>query len=114
MPRSFRFGAFRSGHGPYLIGMLVPNRENPIQAFIIYFRPIRRRKHSIVFSIRQQIVIGPTPPGTGVMTEAFGSTAAKSTSPHNFPVSGSRFTPTSITTAPSRTCLLYTSDAADD
>ena len=84
MPRSFRFGAFRSGHGPYLIGMLVPNRENPIQAFIIYFRPIRRRKHSIVFSIRQQIVIGPTPPGTGVMTEAFGSTAAKSTSPHNF------------------------------
>lgn len=65
MPRSFRFGAFRSGHGPYLIGMLVPNRENPIQAFIIYFRPIRRRKHSIVFSIRQQIVIGPTPPGTG-------------------------------------------------
>lgn len=64
-PEAFASGHFGPGHGPYLIGMLVPNRENPIQAFIIYFRPIRRRKHSIVFSIRQQIVIGPTPPGTG-------------------------------------------------
>ena len=34
------------------------------------------RKHSIVFSMRHVMVIGPTPPGTGVMTEAFGSTAA--------------------------------------
>ena len=57
----------------------------------------------MVFSIRQQIVIGPTPPGTGVMTDAFGSMAAKSTSPQSLPVSGSRFTPTSITTAPSET-----------
>ena len=55
----------------------------------------------MVFSIRQHIVIGPTPPGTGVITDAFCSAAAKSTSPHNLPVSGSRFTPTSITTAPS-------------
>ena len=37
---------------------------------------ILRRKHSMVFSIRQQMVIGPTPPGTGVITEAFGSIAA--------------------------------------
>lgn len=35
-----------------------------------------RRKHSTVFSIRQQMVIGPTPPGTGVITEARGATAA--------------------------------------
>ena len=28
-------------------------------------RPASPEKHSIVFSIRQQIVIGPTPPGTG-------------------------------------------------
>ena len=41
----------------------------------IYYR-ILRRKHSIVFSIRQVMVIGPTPPGTGVITEALGSTAA--------------------------------------
>ena len=37
---------------------------------------ILRRKHSMVFSIRQQMVIGPTPPGTGVITDAFGSIAA--------------------------------------
>ena len=35
-----------------------------------------RRKHSMVFSMRQVMVIGPTPPGTGVMTDAFGSIAA--------------------------------------
>ena len=29
----------------------------------------------MVFSMRQQIVIGPTPPGTGVMTDAFGIVA---------------------------------------
>jgi hypothetical protein len=29
----------------------------------------------MVFSIRQQMVIGPTPPGTGVMTDAFGCVA---------------------------------------
>ena len=61
-----------------------------------------------MFSIRQQIVIGPTPPGTGVMTEALDSTAAKSTSPHSLPVSGSRLTPTSITTAPSDTMSAVT------
>ena len=75
-PEAFASGDFGPGHGPYLIGMLVPTGKTRCQAFIIYFRPIRRRKHSIVFSIRQQIVIGPTPPGTGVMTEASGSTAA--------------------------------------
>lgn len=31
------------------------------------------------------IVIGPTPPGTGVINDAFGSHSAKSTSPVNFP-----------------------------
>ena len=67
--------------------------QRPGQAIRGYFRAIRRRKHSIVFSIRQQIVIGPTPPGTGVMTDALGSMAAKSTSPHSLPVSGSRLTP---------------------
>ena len=46
--------------------------QRPGQAIRGYFRAIRRRKHSIVFSIRQQIVIGPTPPGTGVMTDALG------------------------------------------
>ena len=33
------------------------------------------RNSLIVFSMRQVMVIGPTPPGTGVITEARGSTA---------------------------------------
>ena len=73
----------------------------------IYFATFLRNA-SIVFSIRQAIVIGPTPPGTFVISEAFGSQASKSTSPHNFPVSGSRLTPTSITTAPSPTMSAVT------
>ena len=54
------------------------------------------------------IVIGPTPPGTGVMYEAFLLTDSKSTSPTNLP-SSVLFIPTSITTAPSLPLyLLYT------
>ena len=34
-----------------------------------------------VFFISMILVIGPTPPGTGVMAEAFSATASKSTSP---------------------------------
>ena len=56
----------------------------------------------MVFSIRQQMVMGPTPPGTGVIAEAFGSTEAKSTSPQRAPFS-SLSIPTSITAAPSLT-----------
>ena len=51
------------------------------------------------------IVIGPTPPGTGVMSDATWRTPSKSTSPTSrVPLavcsSGIRFIPTSITTAP--------------
>ena len=55
-----------------------------------------------VFSMRQQMVIGPTPPGTGVMTDPLGSTDSKSTSPQRFPFS-SLSMPTSITAAPTLT-----------
>src|SRR5262249_27022216 len=48
------------------------------------------------------MVMGPTPPGTGVMAEASGRTTSKSTSPVSRP-SGSRFMPTSTTAAPGRT-----------
>ncbi len=41
----------------------------------------RRRAASSVFCIRQAIVIGPTPPGTGVIALATSLTASKSTSP---------------------------------
>ena len=52
--------------------------------------------------------MGPTPPGTGVITEALGSIAAKSTSPQSLPSSGFLFTPTSITTVPSDTISAVT------
>ena len=78
-------------------------RNNFLRFMIIYSAPILTRKRSIVFSIRQAMVIGPTPPGTGVIAEAFGSTLAKSTSPQSFPVSGSLSMPTSMTATPSFT-----------
>ena len=43
---------------------------------INYLAAIFLMKHSMAFSIRQVMVIGPTPPGTGVMTDALGSIAA--------------------------------------
>jgi hypothetical protein len=45
------------------------------------------------------MVIGPTPPGTGVIIPATSLALSKSTSPHSLP-SGRRLMPTSITTAP--------------
>ena len=67
-PEAFASGYFGPAYGPYLIGMLSQTGKTRYMSGIQnYSRPIRRRKHSIVFSIRQQIVIGPTPPGTGVM-----------------------------------------------
>src|SRR2546423_1148065 len=58
-----------------------------------------------VFSISIAIVIGPTPPGTGVIFEATSRTDSKSTSPCSrvpvlVPGSLTRLVPTSITTAP--------------
>ena len=55
-------------------------------------------KHSIVLLNKQAIVIGPTPPGTGVIAFATLETSSKSTSPSKpFSV---LFIPTSITIAP--------------
>jgi hypothetical protein len=51
-----------------------------------------------VFSSRQAIVIGPVPPGIGVIAPATACTASKSTSP-TMPASV-REMPTSITAAP--------------
>ena len=48
-------------------------------------------------------VIGPTPPGTGVITEAICFTTSKSTSPTILPGLSPYEIPTSITTAPSLT-----------
>ena len=42
----------------------------------LYYACIFLRKSLMVFCMRQVMVIGPTPPGTGVMTDAIGSTAS--------------------------------------
>ena len=55
-------------------------------------------KHSIVFCNKHAIVIGPTPPGTGVIALATFETSSKSTSP-TIPESV-LLMPTSITIAP--------------
>src|SRR5207302_5046049 len=54
------------------------------------------------FSRRSAIVIGPTPPGTGVIQPATSLTASKSTSPASVP-SARRLMPTSTTHAPGLT-----------
>ena len=54
-----------------------------------------------VLRSRKAIVIGPTPPGTGVIAAATSLTASKSTSPQR--PSSVRFMPTSMTTAPGLT-----------
>ena len=64
-------------------------------------------KHSIVFLSKQAIVIGPTPPGTGVNAFAFFETSSKCTSP-TMPLSV-LFIPTSITIASFFTQSLLTS-----
>ena len=54
---------------------------------------------SIKLSNKHAIVIGPTPPGTGVIYPAISFTLLKSISPTNLP-SLFLFVPTSITTLP--------------
>src|SRR5204863_3190290 len=61
-----------------------------------------RSADSMVFTNSMVMVMGPTPPGTGVIQPATSETPAKSTSPQSLP-SSLRFMPTSITTAPGLT-----------
>src|SRR5690606_12082113 len=59
-----------------------------------------------VLTSRQAMVMGPTPPGTGVMAAAFSATSQKATSPTSLVLpspASRRLMPTSITTAPSFT-----------
>jgi len=68
--------------------------------------PITNSALRTVFFNNIATVIGPTPPGTGVMNDARFATASKSTSPTVRRLPSGCFTrliPTSITTAPSRT-----------
>src|SRR5205807_10650296 len=61
-------------------------------------RSCTRAAVSVFFS-RYAMVIGPTPPGTGVIARARSAAAANSTSPFSLPAA-LRFIPTSITVAP--------------
>ena len=76
--------------------------------------PAFRAAAITVFAISMAIVIGPTPPGTGVMAPATFDAAAKSTSPTSFvfpsPFSGAgtRLMPTSMTQAPGFTQSPFT------
>src|SRR5690606_16422071 len=63
-------------------------------------RPARPRAAARGLDSSMAIVIGPTPPGTGVINPAIPTAASKSTSPRRpFP---SLWIPTSITVAPGR------------
>ena len=66
-------------------------------------RPANAQAARTVLTSRQAIVIGPTPPGTGVMAPATAQASAYATSPTSRvlpPSAGTRLIPTSITVAP--------------
>src|SRR5262249_7351417 len=83
-------------------GVSLSTRPYSIPAFLF--------ADSTVLSSSIAIVIGPTPPGTGLIHPAFWLTDSKSTSPQSFP-SGNLFVPTSITMAPSFTMSAVTNFA---
>src|SRR6185503_7151125 len=66
-------------------------------------RPSRRHAATSVLRISMAMVIGPTPPGTGVMAAATSAASSKATSPTSLPLPSSaaiRLMPTSTTVAP--------------
>src|SRR6185369_14008375 len=66
-------------------------------------RPARRCAATRVLRMSMAIVIGPTPPGTGVIAPATSAASAKATSPTKRPLPssvGMRLIPTSMTVAP--------------
>src|SRR5690606_9854581 len=74
----------RLAHAPFLPGLLGRRKKVhvPLPPFPDYSAAsAKRRAASSVFESSIAIVIGPTPPGTGVMAEATRLTPSKSTSP---------------------------------
>src|SRR5215471_15461062 len=69
-----------------------------------------------VLNRRHAIVIGPTPPGTGVMAPATSSASAKLTSPtmRDLPPALTRLMPISITVEPGRIQSPRTDSDAED
>src|SRR5262249_53075344 len=70
-------------------------------AQLVELHLVRARAACRVFASSIAIVIGPPPPGTGVIAAATSATASRSTSPTK--PSSVRLVPTSITTAPGLT-----------
>ncbi len=99
---------FRRSRSPQRIQgarkLLVRRVWRPAGCWFIWFRPLQDTTYLApaarrVLASSMARVMGPTPPGTGVMYDALSTTASKSTSPTIFPFS-SRLMPTSMTTAP--------------
>ena len=73
-----------SGRGPALLGRMSASEpfDGTCATSFLFYNALSRyaciflRKSLIVFCMRQVMVIGPTPPGTGVITDAIGSTAS--------------------------------------
>jgi len=65
-------------------------------------RPTLSQQALTVFASKQAIVMGPTPPGTGVIARATFDASSKSTSPtrRSFPSLVIRLIPTSMIVAP--------------
>src|SRR5438094_756857 len=81
-----------------------------------HYLPAASSAARTVFCMSMAMVMGPTPPGLGVIIPAIGRTRAKSTSPTRRPPpracgSGIRLTPTSTTTAPGFTMSALTNSA---
>src|SRR6056300_679875 len=84
-----------------------------LKNYKIYFYERILRYALSVFCNKQDIVIGPTPPGTGVIAFTLSFTFSKSTSPTSFllPFSSIRLIPTSITTQSDLTQSCFTNFA---
>mmetsp|Transcript_4608 Transcript_4608/g.29207 ORF Transcript_4608/g.29207 Transcript_4608/m.29207 type:complete len:268 (-) Transcript_4608:236-1039(-) len=90
-----------------------PSKENSVERFAVVDKAMDLRPLSKVFFNNMAMVMGPTPPGTGVSTPATSLTPSKSTSPTNlypvfFVASSTAFVPTSITAAPGFTQCFFT------
>ena len=77
--------ALNSKHNSQTIRILSPYRNISLFSFVFIISYLRFLHSAAlrVFTISDTIVIGPTPPGTGVIYEALGATVSKSTSPRS-------------------------------
>ena len=109
--RTLEMRVFKEQTIESLLDGMLPRSGFVQQLFLFYWRPSLHFRDFKVFFISMVMVIGPTPPGTGVMYLAISLAASKSTSPFKMGTiflgssllgfSPTRLTPTSMTHAPS-------------